>query len=61
LNDGAWTEVRGDELKEGMEVVIGEQIKKDQGSTGTVNPFTPKLPSRTRTPAAGKGEPPPRP
>jgi HlyD family secretion protein len=51
VSDGTMTEVRAadstkNELKEGLEVIIGEQ-QKAAGNTGTVNPFTPQLrPSR---------------
>ena len=46
VSDGTMTEVQGNDLKEGLEVIIGEQ-QKAAGSTGTVNPFTPQLrPSR---------------
>ena len=40
ITDDAMTEVSSDELKEGMEVVIGEE-QKQQGQTGTKNPFAP--------------------
>ncbi len=36
------TEVQGDGLKEGLEVVVGEQMRA-AGNTGTVNPFTPQF------------------
>jgi HlyD family secretion protein len=52
VSDGTMTEVQGvdstsspqDELKEGLEVIIGEQQQTTGGSTGTVNPFTPQMP-----------------
>jgi len=50
VSDGTMTEVQGDELKEGLEVIIGEQQQTAGGSTGMVNPFTPQMPSRTRPP-----------
>ena len=41
MSDGASTEVQGEELKEGVEVVIGE---KNQGGNDTgANPFTPQF------------------
>jgi HlyD family secretion protein len=47
ISDGIMTEVRpmpstSDELKEGLEVINGEQ-QKSAGPSGTVNPFTPQL------------------
>jgi HlyD family secretion protein len=44
ITDGTVTEVSSAELKEGMEVVIGEGRKDDGGDAGdTTNPFAPKL------------------
>ena len=44
LTDGSMTEVSSDELKEGMEVISGEQNGKDGGSpTQTTNPFVPTM------------------
>ena len=40
--DGTTTEVRGNEVSEGMDVVIGENIASDADSDAT-NPFMPKL------------------
>ncbi len=40
--DGTMTEVRGKDISEGMEVVIGENIATDADSD-TTNPFMPKL------------------
>ena len=40
--DGTMTEVRGKDISEGMEVVIGENIASDADSD-TTNPFMPKL------------------
>ena len=39
--------VQGDGLKEGLQVVTGE-IQKDEGDTGTKNPFTPQMGRRGR-------------
>lgn len=46
LNDGLQTEIEGQGLAEGMQVVIGEQAKGGPATAQTVNPFTPKLPAR---------------
>jgi HlyD family secretion protein len=47
LNDGAWTEISGEGIEEGLEIVTGEQIQTaESGSATTVNPFTPKIPGR---------------
>ncbi len=42
LSDGITTEISGDELKEGMEVVIGT-ARKDAAAEETTNPFAPKI------------------
>ena len=52
LSDGVYTEISGSSLEEGMKVVTGMEIATV--STGTNNPFTPKMP----TPS--KGGPPPK-
>jgi multidrug efflux pump subunit AcrA (membrane-fusion protein) len=41
-SDGVLTEVRGDGLKEDMEVVLGQQTQTP-GHTGSANPFIPQL------------------
>jgi HlyD family secretion protein len=41
-SDDTMTEVQGDELKEGLQVITGEQ-QVSAGSSGTVNPFTPQI------------------
>jgi HlyD family secretion protein len=41
LTDGLLTEVSGDDVSEGMEVVVGES--RQNGSVGTTNPFTPQM------------------
>jgi len=41
-SDDTVTEVQGDELKEGLQVITGEQ-QMSAGSSGTVNPFTPQI------------------
>jgi HlyD family secretion protein len=47
-SDDTMTEIQGEELKEGLQVIAGEQ-QLASGNTGTVNPFTPQL---------GRGRPP---
>ena len=42
LSDGTMTEVQGDEVKEGMEVIIGEQ-RQGAADTSTTNPFAPQM------------------
>ena len=42
LSDGVMTEVQGDKLQEGMEVVLGQQVQAT-GPAGTANPFIPQL------------------
>jgi HlyD family secretion protein len=41
-SDADMTEVQADEVKEGLEVIVGEQLQA-AANTGTVNPFTPQL------------------
>jgi HlyD family secretion protein len=41
-SDDTMTEVQGDELKEGLQVITGEQ-QMSASSSGTVNPFTPQI------------------
>jgi HlyD family secretion protein len=42
LSDGTKTEVQGDEIKEGMKVITGQQQQKT-ADTGTTNPFVPQI------------------
>ncbi len=42
VSDGSLTEISGENLKEGMEVVVGEAVAS-QDSSDTTNPFAPKL------------------
>ena len=42
LSNGAMTEVEGEGLEEGMELVVGES-ERGEGPTGTTNPFVPQL------------------
>jgi hypothetical protein len=49
ITDGIHTEVHGDGVKEGMEIVIGAQAEPQKGPRGEIeksNPFMPDLPSR---------------
>ena len=50
------TEVRGEELKEGMEVVIGEVLPDASASAGNTNPFAPQ-PMRRGPGGGGGGRP----
>jgi HlyD family secretion protein len=43
LDDKTMTEVESNELKEGLDVVLGEQQKSATGSSGTTNPFVPQF------------------
>lgn len=52
MTDGTMTEVLGDDVKEGLEVITGEQ--QAAANQDTTNPFTPKLPTRNRQPTGGK-------
>jgi len=56
LTDGTMTEIQSEELKEGTQVVIGEQRKEtpgkeSQGSSSPPSPFAPQLPGRDRPPS----------
>ena len=56
--DGTMTEVRGKDVSEGMEVVIGENVATDADSD-TTNPFMPKLirPSPNKPKDSGSSKP----
>jgi len=41
-SDGTMTEIQGEDVKEGLQVITGEQ-QMSAGSSGTVNPFTPQI------------------
>jgi HlyD family secretion protein len=45
LTDGGMTEVEGDGLAEGLEIVTGQPTRTLEGS-GTTNPFAPRIPRR---------------
>jgi HlyD family secretion protein len=47
LTDGTMTEVQSDDVKEGMEVIVGEQ-RQGTTDTGTTNPFAPQTMRRSR-------------
>ena len=53
MTDGAATEVSGDEIEEGMEVITGEVAPEMAAAPGGTNPFAPKFPNRKK--AAAKG------
>jgi len=42
LSDDTMTEIQGEDVKEGLLIITGEQ-QQTAGATGTVNPFTPQL------------------
>jgi HlyD family secretion protein len=46
LSDGANTEVEGENLSEGMRVVVGLGANDTRSSTQTTNPFVPQFPGR---------------
>jgi HlyD family secretion protein len=43
LNDGTMTEIGGENIKEGMEVVIGERRKDEAATAAATNPFVPQI------------------
>jgi hypothetical protein len=45
LNDGTMTEIEGDEIKEGLDIITGEK-QKTETDTGTTNPFVPQMRGR---------------
>jgi HlyD family secretion protein len=52
-SDGTWTEVIGDDVKEGLQVVVGEQGQEGgsgDGEESSTNPFLPKLPKGPKPP-----------
>lgn len=48
LSDGSFTEIEGQDLKEDIEIIIGELRKDDETDTNTTNPFAPRFPSRKK-------------
>jgi HlyD family secretion protein len=53
-NDGAMTEVQGEGLSEGLDIVVGVQAKATAQADAT-NPFAPRFPSRGGTRGGGGG------
>jgi HlyD family secretion protein len=53
--DGRMTEVHGDGMSEGLEIVVGEQIADASSTPANANPFIPQMPSRRRTSGSGGG------
>ena len=47
ITNGSNTEVSGDEVKEDMEVIVGQRVA-EKGKPGTTNPFTPQIGNRRR-------------
>jgi HlyD family secretion protein len=47
ITNGSTTEVSGDEIKDGMEVIVGQRVA-EKGKPATTNPFTPQLGNRRR-------------
>ncbi|MCE9589172.1 MAG: HlyD family efflux transporter periplasmic adaptor subunit [Planctomycetes bacterium] len=69
MTDGVMREVSGDDVKEGMEVILGEEVIQE-ASDGTTNPFAPQFMRRRPTTTTSIGTsstgsststPPPRP
>lgn len=52
-SDGILTEVEGEGVADGMEIVLGEEIASTVADSGTTNPFMPKMPGRRGGSAAG--------
>ncbi|MEI8248059.1 MAG: efflux RND transporter periplasmic adaptor subunit [Lentisphaerota bacterium] len=47
ITNGSTTEVSGDEVKEDMEVIVGQRVA-EKGKPATTNPFTPQIGNRRR-------------
>jgi len=57
LTDGAFTEVEGGRLAEGLPIVVGEGVRgADAASTAERNPFAPQMPFRGNRQAQGQTE-----
>jgi HlyD family secretion protein len=55
LTDGAFTEVEGKGLTEGLRAVVGEGVREaDAGQTAERNPFAPQMPFRGNRSAQGQ-------
>ncbi len=48
LSDGSRTQIEGEEIREGLEVVVGREVKQGAAPPVSASPFTPKLPGRGR-------------
>jgi len=46
LSDGANTEVEGENLSNGMKIVVGLDTNNNKDSVQTTNPFVPQIPRR---------------
>jgi HlyD family secretion protein len=55
LSDGVLTEVTGDGLSEGMEVIVGEQTAEQSAASGGTNPFAPPMMRGGRGGGGGSG------
>ena len=53
LSDGTHTEVQGEGLTEGMNIVTGVQVQTNNKDVAT-NPFTPKFPPEARSEGHGR-------
>ena len=47
ITNGSTTEISGDEIKDGTEVIVGQRVA-EKGASAAVNPFTPQLGTRRR-------------
>ena len=47
ITNGSTTEVSGDEIRDGMEIIVGQRIA-EKGAPATTNPFTPQIGNRRR-------------
>ncbi|MFA6104699.1 MAG: efflux RND transporter periplasmic adaptor subunit [Victivallaceae bacterium] len=47
ITNGSTTEVSGDEIRDGMEIIVGQRIA-EKGASATTNPFTPQIGNRRR-------------
>ncbi len=43
MSDGTFTEIQGEKMKEGMQIVVGEERKEAANDSSNSSPFTPKL------------------
>lgn len=43
VSDGTMTEISGDEIKEGLQLITGQQQQQTGTNTGTTNPFVPQI------------------